>query len=104
MYIEYANAQLEKILSNPRLINKHYGKRATKLQIRLSELHAAECLESITYKPPPRRHKLDHDKNGCWGIDISKKWRIVIEPIGDFDPEDLNTIKAVRIVSIEDYH
>ena len=41
---------------------------------------------------------------GCWGIDLSKNIRLVIRPVGEFDPDDLTTITSVCIVDIQDYH
>jgi len=104
MDIEYANAKMKKTLESSVLIGKRYGHIRGKLEIRLSELQMAECLSDITPEPPPRRHKLKGDKSDCWGIDVSKNWRIVVKPIGDFDSEDLSTIAGIQIISIEDYH
>ena len=30
--------------------------------------------------------------------------RLVIRPVGEFDPDDLTTITSVCIVDIQDYH
>jgi len=102
--IEYADSRMKKTLESSLLIGKRYGHIRNKLEIRLSELQMAECLADITPEPPPRRHKLKGDKADCWGVDVSKNWRIVIKPIGEFDLEDLATITQIQIVSIEDYH
>ena len=104
MDIEFASTQMEKDLTNRRRIAKQYGHIQTKLENRLSELWAANCLADITHEPPPRRHKLQGDRADCWGIDVSKNWRIVLQPIGELDPDDPATITKVKIVSIEDYH
>lgn len=104
MKIYYANRKLEKILSDERLIKKHYTPLYKKLIIRLSEIKVASSLEDIPHIPPPRRHKLDGDFSECWGIDISKNYRIVISPFGEWDQDDVKTINAIEIRSIEDYH
>lgn len=104
MEIEFAGARMKKDLSNRRRIAKQYGHIHTSLENRLSELWAANSLGDITSEPPPRRHKLTGDRAGCWGINVSKNWRIVLRPIGDYDPDDLYTITRVKIISIEDYH
>ncbi|MBN2796524.1 MAG: plasmid maintenance system killer protein [Clostridia bacterium] len=104
MLIEYSSNKLEKILNSPRLIKKHYGKNSNRLVIRLSELRAATSLSDIPDVPPPRRHKLTAEYDGCWGIDYSKNFRIILKPIGSFEIHDLSTIKEVMIIDLRDYH
>lgn len=101
MIIEYSSRKLEKVLTNPLLTKKHYGRQAKKILLRLSEIKTADNLDCIPCTPPPRRHKLS---NACWGIDYSKNYRIVIKPIGIFDINDLTTIKAVILLELVDYH
>lgn len=102
--LHYMSKRDEKVFQNERLILREYNKLADKIMNRLSELRAAESLEDIPNVPPPRRHKLTGNYQNCWGVDVSKNQRIVIEPYGDFDIMDLKTIKEVKIVKIEDYH
>ncbi len=104
MKIYYSSKKFEKILTNQRLNKKEYGFCYSKLINRLSELEAANSLLDIPISPPPRRHKLSGDREKCWGIDCSKNYRIVVEPQGEYDFEDLSTISAIKIISIEDYH
>ena len=104
MKIYYSSKKLEKILTNQRQIRKEYGFCYSKLINRLSELEAANSLIDIPIYPPPRRHKLSGDRKTCWGIDCSKNYRIVVEPQGEYDIEDLSTISAITIIRIEDYH
>ncbi|MGN0071992.1 MAG: type II toxin-antitoxin system RelE/ParE family toxin [Atopobiaceae bacterium] len=104
MEIEYASKRLEKDLTSRRRMAKEYGHIQYRLENRLSEIWAAKSLADISFEPPPRRHRLEGNRAGLWGIDVSKNWRIVLEPRGKFDPSDLHTITHVRIVAIEDYH
>ncbi len=104
MEVEYASSRMEKDLTNRRRIARQYGCIQMKLENRLSELWAAGCLADITHEPPPRRHKLTGNRADCWGVDVSKNWRIVLQPVGEFNPDDSTTITKVKIVSIEDYH
>lgn len=104
MHIEFASNKLEKKLSEPRLIKKYYGKQADKLINRMSELKAADCLNDIPHVPPPRRHKLEGDLDGYWGVDYSRNYRIILKPIGNFNINDVTTIKEIRIIKLEDYH
>lgn len=104
MILHYSNRKLEKILSDNRQIKKNYPREYQKIVNRLSELNVANNLSEIPNVPPPRRHKLYGDKVGCWGIDFSKNYRIILRPVNDFDLNDLKTITEVEIVDLEDYH
>lgn len=104
MILHYSSNKDKRIFENERLIKKYYGKDAEKISNRLSELRAANNLEEISPEPPPRRHKLDHDRKDCWGIDYSPNDRIIIKPYGEYDIENLKTIKEIKILSLEDYH
>ena len=104
MELQYANRSLEKTLTSKVLIQKTYGTIYRNLINRLAELEAAICLMDISHKPPPRRHKLSGKWEGCWGIDLSRNYRLIIMPQGDFCPEDLKTVTCIEVVGIEDYH
>jgi len=104
MDIEYASKSMEKNLADQRAISRHYGKIARSLIHRLSDLRVADNLSQITHLPPPRRHKLAGNFEGCWGIDLSKNQRLVVRPVGDYDPNDLSTVTCVCIEDIQDYH
>lgn len=104
MIIHYSSKKDKKILESERLIRIHYGKASTNLINRLSELRAANSLQEIPQVPPPRRHKLKGDKKDCWGIDYTKNHRIIVQPCGIYDINDLRSIKEIKIVGLEDYH
>lgn len=104
MKISYDSKKLEKILTNERLIKKHYSNLYRKILNRLSEIKAANSLEDIPHFPPPRRHKLTQNFADCWGIDISKNFRIILKPDCKHNELDLTTIDSIMIISIEDYH
>lgn len=104
MRLEYSSNKLKRILEDERLISKYYSKISTALKNRLTELRAAECLNDIPENPPPKRHKLMGDYNNCWGVSVSKNFRMILEPIGEYDINDLSSIHSVKILKIEDYH
>ncbi|WP_117161192.1 type II toxin-antitoxin system RelE/ParE family toxin [Paraliobacillus sp. X-1268] len=104
MNITYTSNKLENILTNPRLIKKEYTAFHKRVSNRMSELRAANNLDEITHDPPPRRHKLSGDKKECWGIDVSKNFRIVLRPVGEWDESDHKTIINIEILSIDNYH
>ena len=104
MKISYESNKMEKTLCDERLIEKEYGKMARGVKNRMSELRAAPSLSDIPTCLPPRRHKLEPHSKNQWGINISKNFRIVIQAIGEFDANDLSTIKEIKILYLEDYH
>ena len=104
MEIQYASTKLEKTLTSPRLVKKYYGRDADRLLIRLSELLAADNLYDIPDVPPPRRHKLSGQWENCWGVDYSKNYRIILRPIGNYEIDNLLSIKSIEIVDLVDYH
>lgn len=104
MKIHYSSVKQEKILTDIRLLKKFYGSDYTKISNRLSELRVANNLNEIPEVPPPRRHKLNGKYNNCWGIDYSRNDRIIIQPIGQYDINDLTSIVEIIIIDLEDYH
>lgn len=104
MKLYYTTTKLEKILSDKRQIKRFYPREYNKIVTRLSELIVANNLSEIPNVPPPRRHKLYGNKAGCWGIDYTKNFRIILKPINEFDMNDLKTITDVMILALEDYH
>lgn len=106
MEINYSDRKQEKILTDMRLLQKYYSNHHGKIANRLSELRAANNLAEIPNVPPPRRHKLTDERNrkNCWGIDYSRNFRIVIQPTGDYDINNLESITQIIILSLEDYH
>lgn len=104
MNISYITGKLEKILTNERLIKREYTQIYKNVINRLSELRTANNLEEIPHIPPPRRHKLNGDFENCWGVDVSKNFRIILKPTGDWDEMDLKTITSIEILAISDYH
>lgn len=105
MKLHFSSSKDEKILCNERLLYRHYNKsHANRIKARLTELRQANNLSEIPQVPPPRRHKLTGEFKDCWGIDYSRNFRIVIQPFGSFDINDLETITEVKILMLEDYH
>lgn len=104
MEIFYSSTRLKKILTDPRLLKKYYSNDFERITNRLSELKLANSLNEIPEVPPPRRHKLSGNRKNYWGINYSKNDRIVICAVGDFNINDLTTIRAIKILDLEDYH
>lgn len=95
--------KLKKAFKSERELNATYGKElARNILKRISVLECANSLAMVPDVPPTRRHKLTGKFKGCWGIDISKNYRLIIKPI--VETENLSEIKEVDIIDIVDYH
>lgn len=101
MNIIYDNKIAKKIVDE-KAIKRFYGQLADKILERLSLLIVAEKLSDIPNIPPTRRHKLVGNYYGCWGIEVSKNWRIIIMPLRNEDSPD--QIDEIKIIDIVDYH
>lgn len=104
MKIHFSSKKQEKILTDIRLLKKYFSNDHIKIRNRLSELRLANNLNEIPEVPPPRRHKLQGKYKDCWGIDYSRNDRIIIQPIGEYDINDLTSIVEVMIIDLDDYH
>lgn len=99
--------KLTKILNNPRLIQRYYGKNMVKkILARLDEFDAAENLQQIPSDPPPRCHPLHGKLEGKFAVDVSGNYRIVFEGYDKNDELSVEKEKIVtiQIIDIEDYH
>lgn len=101
------NRKLTKILNDPRLLVKNFGRdRAKRIQARLDEFDAADTLKQIPSDPPPRCHRLHNNLEGKFAVDVSKNFRIVFEGYDKADQLSIekSAIVTVQIIKIEDYH
>lgn len=97
-------------MSSAAAIAKRYGGLAKRITMRLDLLRQADCLADVPAVPPPRRHPLSGDYQGCFAVDLSGNWRLVFRPDDDPLPFkddgglDLTKVKAIKIVDVVDYH
>lgn len=99
--------KLTKILSNPRLRTKTFGRdRANRIGQRLSDFEEASTLDDISRLPPARLHPLHGDRKNQFAVDVGPNWRMIFEGYNRYDELTTKTSKAVTIVilEIEDYH
>lgn len=110
MVIHYQTRKLEKALTNPKELSKHYGKLAKKISQRLAELRAADTLAVMATLPQARCHELKGDRQGQFAVDVSGNYRLIFAP--DHDPVptkddgglDWSSITIISIQEIDDYH
>lgn len=94
---------VEKVCYDIKKAQQRFGKEAADtLMKRLAYLRAAPTLNDVSHAPPPRRHKLLGNYQGCFGVDVKNGLRIVLQTLED--KEDLTEIDKVKILKIEDYH
>lgn len=110
MDLSFASNKLERQLSDAKSMQKAYGDRARRIQMRLDFLRSATCLADVPNTPPTRRHELDKDWAGHFAVDITGNWRLIFKPAHDPVPRmpdggvDLAKVTAVEIAGVVDYH
>lgn len=104
MIIHYASNKDKQIFNNERLIKKYYSNDFKHIINRFSELRAANNLSEISELPPPRRHKLSGNYSDCWSISCSKNDRLIIQPFGNFNINDISSITEIKVLEFTDYH
>ena len=108
MDIAFKDRKVRKICEDAAEARKKLGADAAKkLQLRLSQLHAAANLDEL---PSGKPHPLHNEYEGCFGITLHGGIRLVIRPANDPLPLrpggdlDRARVTIVTIVYIGDYH
>lgn len=110
MKLSFATNRLQKQLTEERELKKCFTAFYKPLQRRMFELASVDSLFYISPEPPPRRHLLKGKYLGCFGIDVTGNFRIVIQPVPAELPQlsdgsiDYKGITHVKIVFVGDYH
>jgi proteic killer suppression protein len=110
VHIEFATNKLKRQMGSAAAMQKAYGDRANRLMMRLGVLKNAKCLADVPTDPPPRCHALKGEHQGCYAVDISGNWRLLLEPIlpqgVDAKGTEVNPshVTAIRILDVIDYH
>lgn len=95
---------MKKILTDDRLLKKYYPNLWSKLRNRLWELESVQSLSLISHKPPPRKHKLTGEFDGCYAVDLNANFRLVFKPTQEYKDSHQSNICSIEILSIIDYH
>lgn len=104
MDIQYKNIRLKKKLNDFEILKREYEEKiAKKILIRLTELQAAENLEIMTTGPPHFRHRLEGKRRGQFAIDITRKYKIIIEPMNG-ELERLYTVTGIKIIEVSNHY
>jgi len=109
--ILFKNHKLEKLFNDERALRRERGDRqAELLRQRMTELRAAENLETMRYLLRARCHELKGDRKGQLSVDLNHPYRLLFAP--DHEPIpvlldgglDWTKVTRIRILGIEDTH
>ena len=111
MLISFKNRKLEKEFCNEKALKRRWGGDQAKLIARrLTELAAAENLETLRKLPQVRAHELLGDRAGQISLDVKHPYRLLVTPDHEEMPrrEDggLNweKITKVKVLGVENIH
>ncbi|MDF2047758.1 type II toxin-antitoxin system RelE/ParE family toxin [Microbacterium sp. Kw_RZR3] len=96
MQLRYANADLERVCTDERQMQKRFGVPVAKaLKLRLFDLRATTDMP-LLLQGRGRWEELHGNRAGQWSARLSPNWRLIVDPDGDD--------ATVLIVEIVDYH
>jgi proteic killer suppression protein len=81
-----------------------------KVQLRLTQLHAAPTLADLALLPQARFHELTGNRKGQSSVDLNGPYRLIFDLLDDPIPRkadgglDLSRVRGVRILEIADPH
>lgn len=94
MEISFRKAKVEKFfLSQESLVKKYGESNAKKLARSFMHLEASPSLQDVP--PAIRPHPLKNNLKGCFAVDGKHPYRIVFVPKGDYDPQNISTIREI---------
>lgn len=109
MKIYFQKEKLQKQLESDREMTRKYGSDgARKIQTRLLQLRAADCLADLTGSPGGW-HELSGNRRGQIAAKLHGAFRLIFEPVEPVPRKadggtDRSRVEAVQILEIADYH
>lgn len=98
MEISYKNKKIEKVCTDARASDRTYGSAMSeKIQMRISEIEAADTVEEMIRFRIGRCHPLISDRKGQYAVDLVHPYRLIFEKHG-------NEVQIAHITEIVDYH
>lgn len=112
MNVFFENRRLEKLCTNMKVAKRDLGAEdAERLETRMVQLDAAECLADMLYMPGARLHELSNNREGQLALDLKHPRRLILIPADEPTPRkpdggyDLDKITTVKIIEVGvDYH
>jgi len=109
--LSFANRKLAKELADERTIVRNYGAdNGRRICQRLTQLMAADNLETLRLLPQTRAHELIGDRAGQISVDVRHPYRLLLVPDHDEIPRkpdgglDWMRVTKVKILGIVDTH
>lgn len=109
MSITFKNRKLQKEFCDEKILKRKWGAEQAKLiQRRLTELAAAEDLETLRKLPQVRAHELSGNRAGQISLDVKQPYRLLIIPDHEESPRkedgglDWQRTTKVKILGVED--
>ena len=98
MEITYKNKKIKAVCENYKKAVKEYGEAiAEKIHLRVQQIEASESVEFMLTHNIGRCHKLKHNRDGEYAVDLTQPYRLVFEVKG-------NEIQIAKILEVVDYH
>ncbi len=111
MLISFKERKLQKDFCNEKALKRKWGAEQAKLIARrLTELAAAENLETLRKLPQVRVHELSGDRADQISLDVKHPYRLLVTPDHEEVPRkedgglDWQKITKVKVLGVEDTH
>ena len=111
MHVVFTSSRLRKDCTDPLVRQRRLGmEQGLKVQLRLTQLHAAPTLADLALLPQARFHELTGNRKGQCSVDLNGPYRLIFEVLDDPIPRqpngglDLSRVQGVRILEITDPH
>ena len=106
MNLEAHDKKVEKILNNPKEVQKKIGSEMAKmLKKRFNQLQASNNFKEYVDIGIGKPHPLLGELSKCYGIHLTKNYRLIVEPLTEsLDIESLKKCQNINIKGVLDYH
>lgn|SRR5574341_908528 len=111
MLLSFKSKKFEKECNDMKLLTRAWGAEQAKLIARrLTELAAAENLETMRLLPQARAHELKGNREEQISLDVKHPYRLIIIPDYDEPPRrkdgglDWQKITKIKILEVADTH
>ncbi len=109
--VYFETKSLQKLCSSGKEMRKRLGDRTARLlQLRLTQMQAADTLDDLRKFPSLRCHELTGNRKGQLAIDLVHPQRLILVPFDDPPPTkadgglDWSKVTKVCVRGIVDYH
>lgn len=107
MQVIFSNRDVQKIVKDSQKLQKKVGLEIGRsLKKRLNQLESANNFnEYLTQSALGKPHPLSGNSDDCYGIVITKNYRLIVKPISDkLDMESLKECKIIDMKGVLEYH